>query len=159
MSELDDIMEEVALANRVLYTTELCDSSTIERGHVSYRLPNQPDQFVIKALGPALSMVEAEHMVVVNTDEHVRWSRKGYAVVADDWKFINYSWTGSMLFDLKGDALEQRDLLATGEALSPEGQRHLRRVEALHLHDVVVDEVDAGLGKVDAVRADAHKDA
>ena len=68
MSELDDIMEEVALANRVLYTTELCDSSTIERGHVSYRLPNQPDQFVIKALGPALSMVGAEHMVVVNTD-------------------------------------------------------------------------------------------
>ena len=68
MSELDDIMEEVALANRVLYTTELCDSSTIERGHVSYRLPNQPDQFVIKALGPSLSMVGAEHMVVVNTD-------------------------------------------------------------------------------------------
>jgi ribulose-5-phosphate 4-epimerase/fuculose-1-phosphate aldolase len=68
MSELDDIMEEVALANRILYTTQLCDSSTIERGHVSYRLPNQPDQFVIKALGPALSMTEAEHMVVVNTD-------------------------------------------------------------------------------------------
>lgn len=71
-------------------------------------------------------------LVVVNTDEHVRWSRKGYAVVADDWKFINYSWTGSMLFDLKTDALEQRDLLAAGEAsLSPEGRRHVRRVRAL----------------------------
>ena len=39
-------------------------------------------------------------IVVVNTDEHVQWSRKGYAIVADDWKYINYSWRGSMLFDL-----------------------------------------------------------
>ena len=71
-------------------------------------------------------------IVVVNTDEHVQWSRKGYAVVADDWKYINYSWRGSMLFDLATDALEQRDLLAGGEsALSRSGQRHLRRVRAL----------------------------
>ena len=71
-------------------------------------------------------------IVVVNTDEHVQWSRKGYAVVADDWKYINYSWRGSMLFDLTTDALEQRDLLAGDEfALSRAGQRHLRRVRAL----------------------------
>ena len=71
-------------------------------------------------------------IVVVNTDEHVQWSRKGYAVVADDWKYINYSWRGSMLFDLATDALEQRDLLAGDEsALSQAGQRHLRRVRAL----------------------------
>ena len=71
-------------------------------------------------------------IVVVNTDEHVQWSRKGYAIVADDWKYINYSWRGSMLFDLATDALEQRDLLAGGEsALSRAGQRHLRRVRAL----------------------------
>ena len=71
-------------------------------------------------------------IVVVNTDEHVQWSRKGYAVVADDWKYINYSWRGSMLFDLTSDALEQRDLLAGDEsALSRAGQRHLRRVRAL----------------------------
>ena len=71
-------------------------------------------------------------IVVVNTDEHVQWSRKGYAVVADDWKYINYSWRGSMLFDLATDALEQRDLLAEGESvLSRSGQRHLRRVRAL----------------------------
>ncbi len=71
-------------------------------------------------------------IVVVNTDEHVQWSRKGYAVVADDWKYINYSWRGSMLFDLATDALEQRDLLAGGEsALSRGGQRHLRRVRDL----------------------------
>ena len=71
-------------------------------------------------------------IVVVNTDEHMQWSRKGYAVVADDWKYINYSWRGSMLFDLATDALEQRDLLAEGEsALSRAGQRHLRRVRSL----------------------------
>ena len=71
-------------------------------------------------------------IVVVNTDEHVQWSRKGYAVVASDWKYINYSWRGSMLFDLATDALEQRDLLAGGEsALSRAGQRHLRRVRDL----------------------------
>ena len=71
-------------------------------------------------------------LVVVNTDEHVQWSRKGYAVVADDWKYINYSWRGSMLFDLATDALEQRDLLAGGErVLSGAGQRHVRRVRAL----------------------------
>ena len=71
-------------------------------------------------------------IVVVNTDEHVQWSRKGYAVVAGDWKYINYSWRGSVLFDLATDALEQRDLLAGGEsALSRAGQRHLRRVRAL----------------------------
>ncbi len=71
-------------------------------------------------------------IVVVNTDEHVQWSRKGYAVVASDWKYINYSWRGSMLFDLATDALEQRDLLAGGEpALSRAGQRHLRRVRTL----------------------------
>ena len=70
--------------------------------------------------------------MVVNTDEHVQWSRKGYAVVADDWKYINYSWRGSMLFDLATDALEQRDLLTGDEsALSRAGQRHLRRVRAL----------------------------
>ena len=71
-------------------------------------------------------------IVVVNTDEHVQWSRKGYAVVADDWKYINYSWRGSMLFDLATDALEQRDLLTGGEsALGRAGQRHLRRVHTL----------------------------
>ena len=71
-------------------------------------------------------------IVVVNTDEHVQWSRKGYAIVADDWKYINYSWRGSMLFDLATDALEQRDLLAGDEsALDRAGQRHLRRVRAL----------------------------
>ncbi len=80
-----------------------------------------------------LRPLEPERLiVVVNTDEHVQWSRKGYAIVADDWKYINYSWRGSMLFDLATDALEQRDLLVRGEAaLSQAGQRHLHRVRTL----------------------------
>ena len=61
-------------------------------------------------------------IVVVNTDEHVQWSRKGYAVVAGDWKYINYSWRGSVLFDLATDALEQRDLLAGGEVRAESGR-------------------------------------
>ncbi|MPZ13898.1 MAG: hypothetical protein GEU73_05665 [Chloroflexi bacterium] len=68
MSELDDVMGEVALANRMLVEMGLADSSTIERGHVSFRLPGQPDRFVIKALGPALSMTYKEHMVAVDTN-------------------------------------------------------------------------------------------
>jgi L-fuculose-phosphate aldolase len=68
MSELDEVMEEVAHANRMLFEMGLADSSTIERGHVSFRVPGQPDRFVIKALGPALSMTFKEHMVVVDTN-------------------------------------------------------------------------------------------
>jgi ribulose-5-phosphate 4-epimerase/fuculose-1-phosphate aldolase len=66
MSELDDVMEEVALANRMLFEMGLADASTIERGHVSFRVPGSPDRFVIKALGPALSLAQKEHMVVVD---------------------------------------------------------------------------------------------
>jgi L-fuculose-phosphate aldolase len=68
MSELDQVMDAVALANRMLYAMGLADSSTIERGHVSFRVPGQPDRFVIKALGPALSMVRKEHMVIVDVN-------------------------------------------------------------------------------------------
>jgi L-fuculose-phosphate aldolase len=50
----------------MLFEMGLADSSTIERGHVSFRVPSQPDRFVIKALGPALSMTRKEHMVVVD---------------------------------------------------------------------------------------------
>jgi len=68
MAELDDVMAEVALANRMLFGMGLADSSTIERGHVSFRVPSQPDRFVIKALGPALSLTQKDHMVVVDLD-------------------------------------------------------------------------------------------
>jgi ribulose-5-phosphate 4-epimerase/fuculose-1-phosphate aldolase len=77
MSELDDVMEEVALAHRMLFEIGLADSSTIERGHVSFRVPGSPDQFVIKALGPALSLAGKEHMVVVDMNGFKAGGPKG----------------------------------------------------------------------------------
>ena len=68
MPELDALMEEAALANRMLYTMGLADSSTIERGHVSFRLPDDPGKFIIKALGPSLSQTYARDMVVVDVN-------------------------------------------------------------------------------------------
>ena len=58
MAEIDDIKHEVTLANRMLVEMELAGGPTIERGHVSFRLPNAPDTFLIKALGPALSRMD-----------------------------------------------------------------------------------------------------
>ena len=60
MVDLDEIMEHVALAIRVLFEMGLANASTIERGHVSLRVPGVPNHFVIKALGPALSMTRKE---------------------------------------------------------------------------------------------------
>jgi L-fuculose-phosphate aldolase len=68
MAEIDDLMHEVALANRMLAEMGLADGPTIERGHVSLRDPNQPDQFIIKGLGPALSMTEGEDMLLVSME-------------------------------------------------------------------------------------------
>ena len=68
MANLDGLMKEVALANRMLYEMGLADASTIERGHVSLRLPDDPNKFIIKALGPSLSQTYAQHMVLVDTD-------------------------------------------------------------------------------------------
>ncbi len=68
MTNLNSLMKEVALANRMLYEMGLADASTIERGHVSFRLPDEPGKFIIKALGPALSQTGPEHMVIVDTN-------------------------------------------------------------------------------------------
>ena len=68
MANLAELMEEAALANRMLYEMGLADASTIERGHVSLRLPDDPNTFIIKALGPALSQTHAEHMVIVDVN-------------------------------------------------------------------------------------------
>ena len=49
---LDELINEAALASRMLYEMGLADASTIERGHISLRLPENPDQFIIKSLVP-----------------------------------------------------------------------------------------------------------
>jgi ribulose-5-phosphate 4-epimerase/fuculose-1-phosphate aldolase len=68
MAEIDDIKHEVTLANRMLVEMELAGGPTIERGHVSFRLPNAPDTFLIKALGPALSLMDESDLMVCNMD-------------------------------------------------------------------------------------------
>ncbi len=68
MSELDDVKHEVVVANRMLYETGLADGLTVERGHVSMRLPGQPDRFVIKGLGPALSRLGPDDLLVCDLE-------------------------------------------------------------------------------------------
>ena len=68
MSELDDVKHEVVIANRMLYETGLAAGLTIERGHVSMRLPGQPDRFVIKGLGPALSLLGPDDLLVCDLE-------------------------------------------------------------------------------------------
>ena len=49
-------------------------------------------------------------IVAVNTDEHLRWSRQGFAVVRGDAKLVYYSWVGPQLFDLAQDPEERHGL-------------------------------------------------
>ena len=68
MSELDEMLREVAQANRMLAAMDLAGGPTIERGHVSLRHPEDPTKFIIKGLGPALTKTYAEHMVICDMD-------------------------------------------------------------------------------------------
>ncbi len=68
MAELDDVKHEVVIASRMLYEMGLADGLTIERGHASMRLPSQPDRFVIKGLGPALSLVGEDDLLVCDLE-------------------------------------------------------------------------------------------
>ena len=68
MAELGDVKHEVVIANRMLFEMGLADGLTIERGHASMRLPGQPDRFVIKALGPALSMLNEDDLIVCDLE-------------------------------------------------------------------------------------------
>ena len=68
MSEIDDVKQAVVVANHMLVEMGLSDGPTIERGHASMRIPGQPDKFVIKALGPALSLVTEDELLVVDMD-------------------------------------------------------------------------------------------
>ncbi len=68
MAEIDDVKREVVTANRILFEMGLADGPTVERGHASMRLPGQPDRFVIKGLGPALSLLEEDHLVICDLE-------------------------------------------------------------------------------------------
>ena len=76
MAELDDVKHEVVVANKILAELGLADGPTIERGHASFRIPGRPDHFLIKALGPALSMLEDDDLVVCDMNGFKAEGRK-----------------------------------------------------------------------------------
>ena len=49
--EIDEIKYEVAMATRILSHMGLATGVTAALGHVSMRVPNQPDKFVVKGRG------------------------------------------------------------------------------------------------------------
>jgi ribulose-5-phosphate 4-epimerase/fuculose-1-phosphate aldolase len=69
--EIDEVKKHVAVGNRILAELGLASHILISLGHVSMRVPNQPDLFVVKGRGyeiDALSMVTPEQMIVVNME-------------------------------------------------------------------------------------------
>ncbi len=69
--EIDDVKYEVAVANRTLDELGLATHVTASFGHVSMRVPNQPDLFVVKGRGyaiDALARVKPEDMIVVDVE-------------------------------------------------------------------------------------------
>ncbi len=64
MAGIDDVRDSVVEANKILAELGLADGPTIERGHTSFRLPDDPDHFVIKGLGPALSLLKGDELMV-----------------------------------------------------------------------------------------------
>jgi L-fuculose-phosphate aldolase len=71
MTTPPEIKRDVARANRVLWASGLATGVTASRGHVSRRIPDQPDRFVVKGRGyrlDALSAMRAEDMVTCDLD-------------------------------------------------------------------------------------------
>jgi L-fuculose-phosphate aldolase len=67
--EIDEVKEQVATANRMLAEFGLSSHILASLGHVSMRVPNEPDLFVVKGRGyavDALAVVKPEEMIVVN---------------------------------------------------------------------------------------------
>ena len=66
MADLESIKREVALANRMLAATGLVGGVSAALGHVSCRIPDDPDHFVIKGLWKPLAQAGAGDMLVVD---------------------------------------------------------------------------------------------
>lgn len=67
----DEVKREVAIGNRVLAHIGLATGITVSLGHVSRRVPEAPDHFVVKGRGyavDALPAVRASQMVVCDLD-------------------------------------------------------------------------------------------
>lgn len=73
-SELSTVRQEVAVANRVLATSGLAAGPLVSLGHVSMRVPSQPDHFVVKGRGydfDVLAAMKAQDMVVCDLDGYL----------------------------------------------------------------------------------------
>ena len=69
--EIDEVKEQVATATRIMAEVGLATHILASLGHVSMRVPNQPDLFVVKGRGyalDALAVVKPEQMIVVDLD-------------------------------------------------------------------------------------------
>ncbi|HVA08608.1 MAG TPA: class II aldolase/adducin family protein [Acidimicrobiales bacterium] len=67
----EDTKREVAVGNRVLWKIGLADGITLSLGHVSLRVPNNPDRFIVKGRGydvDALPAMKASDMIVCDMD-------------------------------------------------------------------------------------------
>ena len=68
---IDDVKRQVAVANRLLAEFGLSSHILASLGHVSMRVPGQPDLFVVKGRGyavDALAVVKPEEMIVVDME-------------------------------------------------------------------------------------------
>jgi L-fuculose-phosphate aldolase len=69
--EIDEVKEQVATATRIMAEVGLATHILASLGHVSMRVPNQPDEFVVKGRGyelDALAVAKGEDMIVVDLE-------------------------------------------------------------------------------------------
>ena len=67
----EEYKREVAIGNRVLWHIGLADGITLSLGHVSLRVPEAPDRFIVKGRGyavDALPAMKASDMIVCDLD-------------------------------------------------------------------------------------------
>lgn len=79
-SQLDDAMRQVAIANRILSDVGLAVGVTAALGHVSIRVPGDPERFVVKGRQyevDALAVMRPEDMVVCDLEGFLVQSRPG----------------------------------------------------------------------------------
>ena len=79
-SDLDDVMRQVAIANRILADVGLATGVTAALGHASMRVPSDPNRFVVKGREyevDALSVMRPEDMVVCDLEGFLVGGRTG----------------------------------------------------------------------------------
>jgi ribulose-5-phosphate 4-epimerase/fuculose-1-phosphate aldolase len=77
----DDVRELVAEANRVLAEFGLSSGAVAGHGHVSMRVPEAPDRFVVKGRGAKVDVLvhsRAEEMIVCDLEGYTREALPGF---------------------------------------------------------------------------------